>query len=329
MLPPTQTRGDPVPPTTPPPTNTTNAPPTMPSPDGKTPSHQVASDDCPQRGKGCIALIIDYSKQIWFEADFGGVNDDIGKAGCPTMYVTPELKPIPKPYVIEVFDYSDPQKLSPGGGFYAPKKKVTVVPSRAAVAEATQHNEGQAKQIAVATEAHRAGVRQGVEMAIELIKGHGAGYNEQGGTCGVVGPAEIPGADISRGTFHAGNYAAANRNVCSWLVGDFSCSAGWTPRAIDELNNTGAAACTGRAGKTINCGLHAAYESDVSVAASTADESCSNLDVVRLRGDLVKMIQRAGGGFEAKLLPGMRTSFPSHYSDRGWKYCQPHTRNGY
>ena len=166
-------------------------------------------------------------------------------------------------------------------------------------------------------------------MAIELINGHGGNFDDgKGGTCGVVG-TDISGVYTSRGTFHAGNYAAANKNVCSWLVGDFSCTSGWTPRAIDELNNTGAAVCRGRAGKGINCGLHAAYESDVSVASSTADELCNNFDKVMLRGDLVKMIQRAGGGFEAKLLPGMRTSFPSHYSDRGWKYCQPHTRNGY
>ena len=82
----------------------------------------MASEDCPQRGKGCIALIIDYSKQTWTEADFEGVNDDIGKAGCPTMYVTPKFKPNPQPYVIEVIDY-DPQKMSPGGGFCGQRRR--------------------------------------------------------------------------------------------------------------------------------------------------------------------------------------------------------------
>jgi hypothetical protein len=278
---------------------------------------------------GCAALIIDFAKQTWTEADFEGVNTDIGKAGCATKYVTPKFRERPQAYWIEVSDVSDPQKLSPGGGFYAPKKKIRVTPDPAAVAEVDKHNEGQWKEIADATEAHRATVRKGLELAIELINGHGGGFDDgKGGTCGVVG-TDIPGVYMSRGPFHAGNYAAANKSVCSWLVGDFTCSSGWTPRAVDELNNTGADACRGKASRAINCALHAGYESDVSVGLATATETCSQGDTVRLRGDLVKMIQRTGGGFEAKLKQGMRSSFASHYSDRGYNYCEPHTRNGY
>jgi len=223
---------------------------------------------------------------------------------------------------------ADPDKKHLGA-FAGPGKKTKVVvqPDRSALDEANRHNDAEWKLVTDAAEAHRALVRKGVDTAIELINGHGSNIdNGKGGTCGVVG-AQTWGTDISRGPFHAANYAAVKNNACTWIVADFSCTGGLTPRAIDELSNTGNAACLGRS--TANsCDLHAAFKGNVSVSSATAEGLCTSSDKKAMRAQFADMVKSSRTG-RMSGSGGFWYAFRGYYSDAGKIDCGPHVRRGY
>ena len=308
------------PPNGPPP----NGPPTggaAPNPQPVTPSDQPRGNtaqtpvDCPQRDKGCAALVIDFSRWIWHEPDLENVSNELKKKSCPNLvYVAPKLKPVPYPYEVEV---SVP---SPMGGVFITKTE-TVNPDPKDVAEAEKANEKPWQDMLDAIAKHREAVSAGVELAVEMLNGHGS----RSRMCGAVGAQT--GNDLWRDDFHTGNYKAAFHNVCRWFAADFTCYSGLTPAAFDQLNNSAVAACHAAKPPDV-CAKHAGFESDIAVASSKATEECTRTDKLWLRGDILPAMEAfrwAGAG------NGETSSFPAYYRDHGYgsKLCIGADRKGY
>ena len=267
--------------------------------------------ECPQRGKGCAALIIDFSAAIKKEDNLEALSKALTAAGCRDVeYVAPKF--------IAPADYSTSQEVT-----------------------AQRWNDGNVKQMTDAIARHRNRVRQGAELVVEIIKGHGVQYN---GACGTV----IPGidfttpAEIPRAGFHRNNYQAVHGNACAWFVADFSCSSGLTPEAIDELNNRGGdaePACLLKPGE--KCLNHAAYEGDVAVGSAKSDTLCTFSASRDFNDTITKALQSVAQGpyIPPSAQPGKPSlmnvlveatrGMPSVYSDGGRKYCGASRRDGY
>ncbi len=289
--------------------------------------------ECPQRAQpghlACIALIIDFSKDVWYEFDVEKVARLAGAAGCETDYVAPSFRVVPKKIKVTVVDSS------------GVLDEITIDPDPPQTAAAEQHNAAQWVTINTAIANHRARVAKGVELAMEIVDGHGwpATY-----MCGSFEGAFWSGQTLWRDEFHRGNYKAVNKNVCAWFVADLSCFGGLTPKAVDELDNTGAAKCL--AGPTIECQLHAGWEADVAMSSALSTEECMNGSVGWQRGyiqdalsdEASRQLRQFNAGLFSgdysslvKALHGAVDSATSHYSDHGYANDNPpvHTRAGY
>ena len=326
-------RPTPIAVTPPTPTPISLVPPT-PTPISVVPPTPTPVAECPQRAEpghvACIALIIDFSKDVFYEFDVEKVSKLAKTAGCETDYVAPSFRVVPT-----VRTYSVTNPLT--GSTYT----LTINPDPAEVAAATQHNTAQWATINTAIANHRARVAKGVELAMEVVDGHGSSASYK---CGSFSASFWSGATLWRDEFHAGNYAAANKNVCAWFVGDFSCYGGLTPKAVDELDNLGTATCA--AGPTIACPIHAGWESDAAMSSALSTEPCMNGSVGWQRGyiqdALSDEVSRQLRQFNAGQFPGDYSSLvkglhgavgsaTSNYSDRGYAKDQPpsHTKAGY
>jgi hypothetical protein len=254
---------------------------------------------CPQRGKGCVALIIDYSKETTTEVDFQDVKANLEKV-CVVKYVTPDIQTEP--------DSSD----------------------NSAAAQATRkHNNDEQTKINAAIAEHIKRLGFGTEIAIEMVMGHGL---DVGGACGEVGAETGPG--VKRAAFLTRIYTAVRRNTCAWFVADFTCYSGLTPEAFDDLNNSGKALC--RAKPPAQCANHAAYEADIAVGTSSPTEGCRIFPYANLKRPVNNALEAMAGdyipGRYAPLidaLRGLTSEFPAAYSDAGYKLCFPMTREGY
>jgi len=203
-----------------------------------------------------------------------------------------------------------------------------------------EHNKQEMAKLTAAIEQHRATVKEKQpELAIEMISAHGHYANYDGDTFGFVSPHIQSAANhVARGSFHSGNYAAVNHNVCQWFVYDSSCYSGLTPRAVDTLNNTGQANYT--PGPSQTCGLHAAYDVDLGTGTSTDGQCASMTAGPRILGatvlDALRTIDahRRGHmeGFEPDFIGLVKSNleqFPSRYYDAGYKTCVVMDRTGY
>ena len=133
-------------------------------------------DVCPQRGHGCVALILDYSKAKTFEVDFQDIADNLSKV-CVVDYVTPEFKPDPTPD-------TDPKVAD----------------------EINAYNAAQQKLVDDAISRHVRRLAFGAEVTIEMINGHG----NHSGLCGEVGAESGPGVKRGNLELEEPNLAAAN-----------------------------------------------------------------------------------------------------------------------
>jgi len=283
--------------------------PDNPPPVGTTPNGETAqkAEDCPQRGKGCAALIVDFAtfggdqRLIMRTTGFGILAAYLEAANCKVDYAQ--------------FKY--PQD----GDAQAEKKLVA-----------------EWKNVDDKIEQHRARVKKGVELAIEVLASHG---DEQGAgdlSCGQVGPF---GKGLSRAKFHKENYEAVNKNACGWLVADFSCSSGYTPYIVDELNNAGPHGDMGefcRSNKASPvCANHAAYDFDVALGTAQLG-TCYIADLPKMRMQLQAALPQVGNSVQFTPRPDLFLhpsdnplwpSFESFYSDRGYRYCDPQISRGY
>jgi hypothetical protein len=287
------------------------------TPGGGTPHNDRVSrrptDDCPQRGKGCVALIIDFSRAFEREDNFLALSSSLKAVGCEVKYLGPQLQA--------------EQPLAP--------------PTEQLATE--RWNDQELAKVQIATDLHRSRVAQGAELVIEIIKGHGRRARE----CGAVHPnyttGESPAIYIPRYGFHMTNYKAVRNNACAWFVADFSCFSGLTSEAIDILSNRGLSeepVCTTM--PRANCRNHAAYEFDVAFGSATSDLECTFPDSRKFNKGLVEVVKAATaqGGVPLSGRPGddslaqriyqsARLTMPSLYSDGGRKYCEPQHREGY
>lgn len=288
--------------------------PTTPPPSGTPTNDKDEQKDCPQRGKGCVALIIDFSADYSFEFDMSTIAEKFSKAGCDTDYVTPKFKTVPK-------------------------ESIFSTPSAAEVAAAQNHNQKEWDAINAAIAKHREKVSKGVEVAIELTNGHG-GDSIAGLPCGDVEPGDWFGNYVRRDDFHQGNYRAANKNVCSWFTADLTCYGGLTPKVVDELENLTTATCN--KASAIACGNHAGWEADGSMSSATSTETCNNGNVwwqsSYVKDALDAEIQRREAGQKAdysafiqQLHSKTVESTTARYTDRGYAKDHPpvHARGGY
>lgn len=284
-------------------------------------------EDCPQRGKGCVALIIDFSHNVSWEFDMESLSKKFTAAGCDTDYVAPDLWEIPLP---QTYGYG---KLS-----------YTTAPSSEDQEKARAHNGPEWKKVREAIARHREKVAKGVELAVEIVNGHGDPKSGEGVLrCGDWVWKEYTGDFLLRADFHEGNYKAANKNVCGWFTSDFSCYGGLTPKVVDELDNLTTSTCSQKS--TIACGNHAGWEADSSSSTATSTETCSNASIGWQKsyiGDpLDEEIERskdlpAGSAHSyAKLIEALRgkagESSTARYADRGYAKDHPpeHARGGY
>lgn len=321
----------------PPPVPTTPETPTLVTP-GQTPvisvpqqpvnstTRRKQEEDCPQRGMGCVALIIDFSHNVTWEFDMASLSKKMSGVGCDTDYVAPDLWEIPLPYDIGV-----------GPASY------TVQPDPEDQRKAREHNDPEWKRIRDALEKHRARVSKGVELAIEIVNGHGYAQGKDSMACGAWVWKEYTGDFLLRSSFHDGNYRAANKNVCGWFTSDFSCYGGLTPKVVDELENLTTSTCA--AASTIACGNHAGWEADASMSSASSTQTCSNGSIGwqggYIRDVLDKEAERrkdAGVGVNGSyteliqaLHSGATESATSRYGDRGYAKDKPpiHARGGY
>ncbi len=324
-----------TPPENPPPVTPPVTPPSNPMP-----THTTEVSDCPQRDKPCAALILDFSKAVWYEPDFQAISRKLRQLQCDVDYVTPDFKVVPEAYLIGVTVL----------GKEIGKK---VYPDKDEVKAARDHNRSEWAKVWKAIGEHRAKLRGGLELGIEMFRGHGscsdvesnkcAYEDDRFHACGILATHHDSGDYIDRCDFHQNNYKAANKNVCDWVVVDFSCYAGLTAKAIDELENRATATCS--MSSTIDCPLHAGWEADMALTDSTADARSTNGDASdnasyiesvlseevstwvrenfwwgsinyqRLAGKLLKNADQCKGG----------------YSDHGYAKDNPpaHTRTGY
>jgi hypothetical protein len=289
-------------------------------------SQTKREEDCPQRGMGCVALIIDFSNNVSWEFDMNRLSKKLTEVGCETDYVTPDLWEIPLPYDIGV-----------GSASY------TVQPDPEDQRKAREHNEPEWRKIREAVERHRAKVAKGVELAMEIVNGHGYSQGRDSMACGAWVWKEYTGDFLLRASFHDGNYRAANKNVCGWFTSDFSCYGGLTPKVVDELENLTTSTCS--AASSIACGNHAGWEADASMSSASSTETCSNGSIGwqggYIRDVLDKETERRkelGLGSKASyaeliqaLHAGATGSATSRYSDRGYAKDKPpiHARAGY
>jgi hypothetical protein len=296
-----------------------------PTPTPVTTTDKKKREDCPQRGKGCVVLIIDFSHNVTWEFDMETLSKKFAAAGCDTDYVTPDLWEIPLP---QTYGYE-------GVASYTTK------PDAKDQDKAREHNMPEWKKVRDAIARHREKVAKGVELAVEIVNGHGDPKSGEGvSRCGDWVWKEYSGDFLLRADFHEGNYRAANKNVCGWFTSDFSCYGGLTPKVVDELDNLTTSTCSQKS--TIACGNHAGWEADSSTSTATSTETCSNASIGWQKsyiGDpLDEEIERRKNSADAtytKLIEALREkageSSTARYADRGYAKDKPptHARGGY
>lgn len=270
--------------------------------------------DCPQRRSGCAALILDFMRHIggtYRFSDLDEIGNQLREMGCEVDEVAPAFMEVP-----------------------ASKKNDPA--NDAKIAAADRHNEEEMAKVDSEENTHRARLRAGKEVAIELVGYHGEG-SAQNRPCGAWTESWIIGGEF-RDYFHLGNYDAANHHVCDWFVADLSCYSGLTPRAIDELENFGTATCV--KAPQINCPLHAGWEADTAMGTSIdATRTCYDSDTRKTSRELRRLLELQIGlnspakGYAslAKALKTFGLGANSYYSDQGYAKDRPpqHERKGY
>jgi len=259
---------------------------------------------CPQKGKGCVAFLLDFSKYIFYEFDADELADSLPGVGCTPTYVAPNFRRVPQVVLYE-------------------SKWVRVIfrPSASAVTAARTHNAAQWTNIRSKWTTWKQSVAQ-KDMAMVIVNGHGSSTSWSAGF--------DTGSSLNRATFHSEFYAKAKGAVCSTITHDMSCYAGHTPRIVQALNNTGSTTATTTQDHT----KHAGYEMDVATGTSSATATTSNIGVgarVDEIGQVISAERTAGGNKAPKnhhnLAKRFRTEafvrVANSYSDEGYAMCGP------
>jgi len=264
--------------------------------------------ECPQRGLGCAALIVDFLELNSIHCSLKKLEKPLEDMGCDVDSVYPDFWEVPHTDFISV--------SGPNGTQILPAAKGSELE---AIHIAVNHNKIQWRNIEVTIGSHRRKLKDGRELAIELVNAHGSKgfedtvrksiFNPAGepvpGNCGswtwgatsggpVTGldigswgvdlSSDMDDTELSRQKFIRNNYAVTNKKVCDWFIFDGSCYSGKTPMVFDQIENTGAASCSRK--EVISCPVHAGWEFDVAGGISFAEVTGHNGDVCSMASDL-------------------------------------------
>lgn len=268
---------------------------------------------CPQRHLGCQALVLDFSKAVFLEADLDRTYRALKGIDCHVEYAAPDFLEMPERVTVKVrtaagekeeYGYEDP----------------------AAAAAVKAHNRVEWAKVTRAIAAHRAALEQGAEVALEIVNGHGS----KGGSysCGVFSNAFDTGVgDMSRSAFNTGNWRAARGHVCTHFVEDMTCYGGQSVRSMRALNNTGWSSCEA-ASPAVDHGWHAAYTADVAVSLARPDGVSLNGEVFAEDVGLASWLFNEGRYHEyhrvsrmlrERLPDGLHDAdYEAHYADQGY-----------
>ncbi|MGQ0642543.1 MAG: dockerin type I domain-containing protein [Gemmatimonadaceae bacterium] len=258
---------------------------------------------CPQRGQGCEALVIDFSKKILIDFDADRTKDAMTTVGCNLTYVAPIFLVRPRAYA-RLTTLADEWIEIPG--------------DPVAVARSDSTNRAGWLQIREAIAQHRANIARGKELVFQLVNGHGDSSASFGSWS--PGFAALPG-NLSRRDFHQGNYLVTHGKACYAVAEDRSCFSGNTPFLLDQLNNTGEATLQER--PSINHGYHAAFWGDMASGTSTVITTCRNGDSGAADSKMGRIIRNSGrnSDFNDLAAVGFRTYIlesQNRYNDRGY-----------
>jgi hypothetical protein len=289
--------------------------------------------DCPERGMGCAALIIDLiqvdqddnedAKKDRLEEK--KVIEDLAKnlkgAKCDVDEIVAKFEKVDDHVEVKIA-----KRETINGRANRPIIHVHVKPGDSENTkdaekhnlDAEKHNVEEWKKIKAKIEDHRKKVRLGKELAIEVVNGHGSqGAPDRKSTCGNWGPGlehgyytpqedsltnpkgpstdyEEPLFALWRDEFHEGNYQAADGTVCDWVVYDMSCYSGLTPMAIDELENHGDSSnLTCAQPSIVDCSLHAGWEFEFASGTSVCAETVKAFQDLEALKDLDKVVDGA------------------------------------
>jgi hypothetical protein len=256
--------------------------------------------DCPQRGQGCAALIVDLFRaeadrnvkklessglsksQIesykWWDQD---PLEDIGKQlkamGCTLEEADPDFQRLPRPYTI-MLGFPRHKLHLPAGATvkYSHKGSATIYPAPARIEAVEAHNREEWQKIRDADGRHNMDLfnrGKGRELAIEIVAAHGGErYAWSDYDCGSWGQDFDIQGSLKRWPFHQDHYRTLKHNVCDWFVYDASCFSGLTPQAIDGLENQNEQRCAGLPG--VDCPEHAGWEADLATGTAPSTTTC-------------------------------------------------------
>jgi hypothetical protein len=264
---------------------------------------------CPFINDGCQVLSIDFTKNVDTESHSTNSENAFSAAGCNVISVAPTMLRPPEPRTVADAD----------GGSHV------VQPDPEAVAIVADHNRAQWSKVTDAIRKHRALVAGGADLAVQIVNGHGDG--EDG--CGSFGTSFYTGVgELYRASFHAANYAAENHSVCHASAMDWTCYGGLTVKAVQSLDNTGAASCA--AAPPINHAFHSGFLSDSAMSLAPAADVCFDDQVGDEDKALSDMVNKAmkdfnqiASGIRGRL-PGptvMASPFQGYYADKGYNHA--------
>ena len=261
---------------------------------------------CPQRGEGCEALVVDFSKNIAFEFDADRTKDALTTVGCNLSYAAPSFLVRPRAYA----------RLTT-----LAEEWIEIPADPVAVARSDSTNRAGWLQIRQAIAQHRANIAGGRELVFQLVNGHGDSSSTSA-SFGSWGPgfAALPG-NLNRQDFHQGNYLVTKGKTCYAVAEDRSCFSGNTPFVLDQLNNTGEASLQER--PPINHGYHAAFWGDMASATASATTECTNGDSGAADSKMARIIRNSGrnrdfNGLAAVGFRGYVLAASNRYNDRGY-----------
>jgi hypothetical protein len=259
--------------------------------------------DCPQRRKGCDALIVDLMYE-WYMFSVGDMETRLKGIQCTTEFydINANFKEKPR----RVFVATN----RPPAGFW----NMTEAELAVRLAQWRAWRAGEQAKLDVAIATHVAHLREEKEIGIEVFNAHGSEGNCP--ACGSITTAEWEVSEPRRETIEA-IYGGAHRRVCAWLLFDSSCFSGNSVRGFNTVNNTGACRCCEP--PPLNPCFRAAFEDDKAVASSRITDEASNLtckfDLSHFK-DAIEEARAAGNNRVDRFIN--RRQFASSYVDDGY-----------
>ena len=268
--------------------------------------------DCPQRGQGCCALVLDFSHGALLGT--GDLDEEFIDMGCSTRVFRSAGRMRSKPRTI----------VYPANRRYMGTDQQTVyTPSKATIEKWKKDMDKQRAKLSQVIAQHRSCVSEGVEASYEVVSAHGGiGNFDFVDNAGWWKTGFGDSRNLLRAPFIQGNYDAANKNVCGWAMHDASCFAGWSTAAFQGANQTGRAKGDPKKPAPHNHDHHAGWEANVVVASSPADDTTHNIGCWWDHAQFEDAIETARDEGTVRAYEHIDLGdFSSSYADGGYARC--------